>query len=97
MNECKYCANEELSIPAKSYNGYELTIDVESKELIVWDPDDFAAAMAIKYCPMCGRKLRNVNQKENTSKSHQYNSMDFHNYLNTVFTQVKQNAKNKEN
>lgn len=97
MNECKYCANEELFILSKSHNGYELTIDVESEELIIWSPDDFAAAMAIKYCPMCGRKLSKVNQKESTSKSHQYNSMDFHNYLDTVFTQVKQNVQNKEN
>lgn len=58
MKECKYCGCEAALISNDPYNGYELEIDPASEEIIVWNGDDCVASMNVKYCPMCGKKLR---------------------------------------
>ena len=55
--------------------------------------DNCLASMNIEYCPMCGRKLYNtylaIQHKSVKNCNKQYNSMDFHCYLNSVFAQTK--------
>ena len=55
--------------------------------------DNCLASMNIEYCPMCGRKLHNtylaIQHKSVKNCNKQYNSMDFHCYLNSVFAQTK--------
>lgn len=65
MNKCEYCGYEAALIPNTPYNGYDLEIDPNSEEIIVWNGDNCVASISINYCPMCGRKLRNAQNKEN--------------------------------
>ena len=65
MKNCKYC-NQVNKIKQDCDNEYYFEIDVEQKEISIYDKNDNCLAfMSIEYCPMCGRKLRNAKNKAN--------------------------------
>lgn len=94
MKNCYFCEKLIAEPTIGAYNGIEIKYVDKNGTLRIrsFDDDDKLYSEQIiktNYCPMCGRKLRDDKQEEKVAEFKQYNSMDFHNYLNSVFSQTK--------
>lgn len=54
---CPLC-NSEAQLFENKKDNYFVKIDKRSKEMMLYEMNDYLAVFSINYCPICGKKLK---------------------------------------
>ena len=68
MNGCKYCRDDNKPLyhvdgPIERMDSYVWVVD-DQIEIDLWASGNICVIIKIKYCPMCGRKLIDEQEKQ---------------------------------